>query len=178
MANDKITALLQAGLAKKLSRIAYYRQVLQSPRSSFNNSITRDLAAEVLETLVTYVLKDPQLYSRLRADLLADNMRKEALDNLKAKAERHGYPFEIVMEVYNRGLNQDGPDHLSAENRAFNRVNAFLAGGKVDRDLAEMELSVGAREQGTDTIVNSYLDDTPGQKPSKTLQTIRKLIKK
>jgi hypothetical protein len=178
MAQDgKITALLQAGLAKNISRIAYYRQVLTNPRSSFNNSYTRDLAAEVLETLVKYVLKDPQLYSRLRVDLLADNMRREALDNLKAKADKHGYPLEIIMEVYNRGLNQDCPSHLTPENVAFNRVNSFLAGADIDRDLTEMEMMSSRRMTGSPELLKNYRNDTPGQ-GSKTLKTIRKLIKK
>lgn len=112
---DRITQLLQSGLIKDQRRIAYYRAILQNPRSAFNNGIYRDLAGELLDTLTNYVLNDTQIYNRLRQDLIAN------------------------------------------------------------RRLQEMRQDASDREQGTDSALQNYIEDTPGQ--SKIIKTIKKVVK-
>lgn len=169
---------MQSGLAKDLRRLAYYRAILQNPRSSFNNSVYRDLAGELLDSLTNYVINDAQIFNRLRQDLIADRkVKREELDNLMEKAEATGIEADVVLEVYRRGLSQDFPMHLTAEQRAFNRVNSYLAKGGAyyeDADLRECD-DPSSREEGTDSIVNCYKTATPGQG---ALKTIRKVVKK
>ncbi len=72
---DKITQLLQSGLARDQSKIAYYRQVMQDPSSGFTNQIYRHYATDVFNTMLSYMLNDPILYNRFRQNLLQDNPR-------------------------------------------------------------------------------------------------------
>jgi len=57
------------------------------------------------------------------------------IQSLQKKANDSGYDFNVILEVYRRGLEQDG-----LEKTAFGRVNSFIAEGKayeMDRDLVE-----------------------------------------
>lgn len=80
---DKINQLLQAGLAKNLKRIDYYRVVMMNPRSSLNTTVYRNLAADILDTLVDQVLNDSVLYNRLRQNLLVKNRKAGQSTNVK-----------------------------------------------------------------------------------------------
>jgi len=64
---------------------------------------------------------------------------------IEEKAERFGYPTEVLQEVYNRGIKSfehSGKTHLDENQWAWARVNSFIAGGaaaKKDADLIEAE---------------------------------------
>jgi hypothetical protein len=74
---DKIQQLLQDGLAKDQTKIAYYRVVIEDPRMGFNNTIYRQYAADVFNTMINYILNDPVMYNRFRQDLIQDNRNYE-----------------------------------------------------------------------------------------------------
>jgi len=85
----------------------------------------------------------------------------EEYSNLRNKAIRHEVPFDIVLEVYNRGLESyDGERFKTPQQVAFSRVNTFLANGDTDADLQEKVL-----EYGTDDSRIYYARATPGQNP-------------
>lgn len=119
---SQITQLLQAGLGKDDNKLAMYRVVLQDPRGSLNNMQYRELAVEVLETLLDYTFNDYSIFTRLRQDLISDNRYKQ---------------------------------------RAFESIE-------------EMEVCPLNRQIGTDSLVNSYRSDTPGQ----ILKIIKKIVRK
>ena len=85
----------------------------------------------------------------------------EEYSNLRNKALRHEVPFEIVLEVYNRGLESYEDERFKTPQQvAFSRVNTFLANGDTDADLQEKVL-----EYGTDDSRIYYARATPGQNP-------------
>jgi len=85
----------------------------------------------------------------------------EEYSNLRNKAIRHEVPFDIVLEVYNRGLESYEDERFKTPQQvAFSRVNTFLANGDTDADLQEKVL-----EYGTDDSRIYYARATPGQNP-------------
>lgn len=175
---NQIDQLLKDGLCPDIQKINWYRQVLQNPQGSFNNTIYRNIAGEVFDKLLNYVLNDSILFNRLRQDLLADHLNKRAFENIQRKAIENGIQFDVLLEVYNRGLQQDEPVHLTQEQRAFNRVNSFVSHGRAwyeDYDLVEMQLNPDKRLEATKSLSDTYKDDTPGER--KTLSTIRRARK-
>jgi hypothetical protein len=61
---------------------------------------------------------------------------------LMRKADHSNIPYDVILEVYNRGFSDWKPhQNLTREQYAFNRVNSFIAGGKsrteLDTDLME-----------------------------------------
>ena len=78
---------------------------------------------------------------------------------LEAKASQHNIPEEVLEMVFIRGLYEGDKD------KAFNRVNSFIALGeakKVDADL-EQDSKPSDRLEGSDSLVKVYKKETPGQ---------------
>jgi len=85
----------------------------------------------------------------------------EEYSSLVKKAERANMPFDIVLEVYNRGLDSyENQRFKTPQQLGFARVNSFIADGSVDEDLQEKVL-----EYGTDDAFIAYARATPGQNP-------------
>ena len=65
---------------------------------------------------------------------------EQDLHSLFLKSEKGEHPFEVILEVFVRGIEDwDGGSNSPAQ-YAFNRVNSFIAGGKayeMDKDLVE-----------------------------------------
>jgi hypothetical protein len=70
----------------------------------------------------------------------ASSVTEQDLQSLYLKATKGEYPFETILEVFVRGIEDwDGGSNSPAQ-YAFNRVNSFVAGGKayeMDYDLVE-----------------------------------------
>ena len=109
---------------------------------------------------------------------------------LKQKAEKYGISFEIISEVYARGIDSwdaEMNDTFTPQQWAFARVNSFVARGNgswntADKDLAEKvminEKFSNSMEWGTDSLRAKYAKDTPGQQDSKPAESYKKnLIK-
>src|ERR1700722_6539653 len=126
-----INQLLQLGLIDDIKKLPYGRIIMKDPDQGVKSMVYRDLAIEIFNKLIDYCLNDSVMYNRLRQLLSQDHkgrsMSKESFDNLVAKAEKSNVELLTVIEVYNEGYKQDYPVHLTREQRAFNKVNAYLA---------------------------------------------------
>jgi hypothetical protein len=124
----------------------YYRQAIMDPARANMNPNLRKYVSEVAEQLLDIVWGDTQMKNRLRTILQDKYMRQTDVDNrqrglprkvesaLFDKAHAHNIDPEIIFEVFERGLD----DSNGNIEKAFNRVNSFLAGGrarKIDEDL-------------------------------------------
>jgi len=161
-AMDKINFLITNGLGSDVSRLSYYRQIIQDPQKAIQNVVFRKYAAELLNNLLGYVFSDSVMYNRLRQLLLSSGkhmsrMKPSAFESIMHKAMKNDVDLEVLIEVYERGYEDENrPSWLSKEQHAFNRVNSFVEGGaafETDNDLS---------------MVNE----------SKTLTTIKKVVKK
>lgn len=156
------------GLVNNPKDITYGRIVLQDPAQGITSMVYRNLAIQIFNKLTDYCLNDAVMYNRLRQLLSQDSpMKKEAFDNLVEKAEKSGIDLLTVIEVYNEGFEQEYPLHLTKEQKAFNRVNAYIAD--------HVEVDPHKREDGTTELTNLYKSQTPGQS---RLQRIKKALKK
>jgi phosphopantetheine adenylyltransferase len=125
-----------------------------------------------------------------RESYKAWNSLFENKNALNQKAEKYGISFEIISEVYARGIaswDADVNDTFTPQQWAFARVNSFVARGdgswnKSDKDLAEKvminEKFSDSMEWGTDSLADKYAKDTPGQHNGKPAESYKKnLIK-
>jgi phosphopantetheine adenylyltransferase len=125
-----------------------------------------------------------------RESYRAWNSLFENKNALKQKAEKYGISFEIISEVYARGIDSwdaEMNDTFTPQQWAFARVNSFVARGNgswntADKDLAEKvminEKFSDSMEFGTDSLRAKYAKDTPGQQDSKPAESYKKnLIK-
>ena len=63
----------------------------------------------------------------------------EEIIGLRKKADKTGIDYSVLEQVYNRGIESyKHNDRLTEEQWAFGRVNSFIAGGKVDSDLQNL----------------------------------------
>ncbi len=126
---DRINILLQEGLGKNIRQIALYRQVMQNPTSAFTNLVYRPYAIEILENLLNYALNDVPTFNRLRQLLLQEkrHIRPKAYESLENKSEKSGIDIETLIEVYFKGIENEGYDHLTEEQKGFNNVNSYIA---------------------------------------------------
>ena len=183
MANlANIDQLIEAGLAP-IKKLTYARIVLNNPHEGIYSMVYRDLAANIFTKITDYILNDSILFNRLRQLLMQEHgLSSSAFEALLKKATKSNLPLNIVLEIYQRGFKDQAYPNLTPEQKAFNRVNSFIAGGlarKLDADLweAAVELDPDKREWGTTSLTDLYKKGTPGQ-TSNTLKTIRKNIKK
>jgi len=174
----QIDRLVEAGLAP-IKKLPYARIILSDVPTGIKNMVYRELAIRIFSEITKYCLNDQIMFNRLRQLLEQKHpMRTKAFESLISKAESSGIPLDVVIEVYERGMSDTPPSHLSQEQHAFNRINSFIAGGaarELDSDLLEW-LPAKDMEWGSDSLANEYIKDTPGQ--SRTLKTIKKVIKK
>ena len=89
---------------------------MQDPHQGIFSMVYRPIAIEIFNTLLNYCLNDGVMYNRLRQLLTQDHPTStKAFENLVQKAETSGYDLTTILEVYNRGFNQEGPSHLTSE---------------------------------------------------------------
>lgn len=147
----KIDYLIRNGLGNQ-DHLTYYRQAMADPKKAIANPNLRKYVAELLDEVLNIIFNDTQTYNRVRTLLQKDRKIEDALI---VKAYKSGFDFEILKEVFNRGL-EEGNDET-----AFNRVNSFIAGGKARKMDADLLDSPGG--VGTDEVTKKYADMTPGQ---------------
>ena len=107
---------------------------------------------------------------------------ESSIEGLVKKSEKSGISLDSLIEVFARGyIDHINEDEDAKKNSAFNRVNAFIAGGETgDDDLREhpncgtpdccggcdtsdLNEVGGAGDLGTDKLRMRYSKDTPGQ---------------
>jgi hypothetical protein len=95
----------------------------------------------------------------------------EEIKSLYNKSEKSGISYDVLKEVYRRGLASPKKGMMTQEQWAFARVNSFITRKgnswlNEDKDLAEkvtLNKMFEALEWGTDAMRKSYAADTPGQ---------------
>lgn len=81
-------------------------------------------------------------YLGKKKHLSEDSISLREKVGLISKSQRSGIDYQVIQEIYVRGLNEWDHSRLSREEYAFNRVNSFIAGGKareLDKDLLDDE---------------------------------------
>jgi hypothetical protein len=159
---SQIDYLIRLGLGD-MDRLTYYRQVFTNPQKANQTPYLRKYVAETLDLVLDIIFSDAQTYNRVRTKLQA-NLPQGGVragitkieDALVVKAYKSGIEYDILKEVYARGL----PD---GQESAFNRVNSFIAGGKARRMDADLMEPKPPGEVGTDELTKRYADMTPGQ---------------
>jgi hypothetical protein len=112
--------------------------------------------SDIIESILSLDKKDLSIEE---LDALGDFF--EEYGSLKKKSESSNIPFDIVLEVYDRGMGDELVSEGNTQKQhAFARVNSFIADGNTDPDLQEKVL-----EFGTDDARIAYANDTPGQNP-------------
>ena len=128
--NTKLDLLLRLGLADTDELQKYRRALRSSKKQALQSPEMRKKLADLLDKLIDIVTGDPSTYSRVRYKV----QTQEAIALLK-KAEKSGVDVNVLAEVFMREIVESDD-----ANRAFNRVNSFIAGGKaadMDKDLSE-----------------------------------------
>jgi hypothetical protein len=130
---SQINYLINHGIiGDDLKHISGYRQAMSDPKHAVTNPTTRAYVADVLDNVLDMIFGDSMLYNRVRF-LLQKKHGIKVEEAIRAKAEKSGFDMDTLMNVYIRGL-----DEQNNQEKAFNRVNSFIAGGnarKLDCDL-------------------------------------------
>lgn len=136
--------------------LSFYRQAIMDPSKAVMNPNLRKYVGEVSEQILDIIWGDAQMKNRLRTILQNKYMRQTDVDNrerglprrvenaLVDKAHRNGIDVDVIMEVFERGLDDSDGDI----EKAFNRVNSFIAGGRarrMDEDLAFTKIKKALR---------------------------------
>ena len=92
---------------------------------------------ETDEALVSFI---EQVTNDIQNSIVLDEAKR--LHALREKSEKTGISYDVLLEVYQRGLNSyQESESITAEQWAFARVNSFISGGKntieEDADLYE-----------------------------------------
>ena len=130
--NPKLDLLLRLGLVD-IDELQKYRRALRSSKKqALQSPEMRKKLADLLDKLLDYTVGDTQTYSRIRYRV--QKASSESVD-LSKKAEKSGIDVDILNAVFQREIVE-----TNDINRAFDRVNSFIAGGKaaeMDKDLSE-----------------------------------------
>jgi hypothetical protein len=165
--SSKVDYILKAGLASDKSKLNYYRRVVQNPKRFPQEPILRPYGGELLDTLLTLVFTDAQMWNRLKTLLtrrrqnvsgLREEVSDSGLRSLIEKSLEHELPLETILEVYSRGA------EIGGEREGFGRVNSFLAGGKAARLDEDLIVEAGPRME-------------PVRNKSNTLATVKRVLK-
>lgn len=130
--DPKLDLLMRLGLVDVDELQKYRRALRSSKKQALQSPEMRKKLADLLDKLLDYTVGDTQTFSRIRYRV--QKARSESVD-LSKKAEKSGIDVDILNAVFTREIVESNDI-----NRAFNRVNSFIAGGKaatIDSDLAE-----------------------------------------
>ena len=130
--DPKLDLLMRLGLVDTDELQKYRRALRSSKKQALQSPEMRKKLADLLDKLLDYTVGDTQTYSRIRYRV--QKARSESVD-LSKKAEKSGIDVAILNTVFQREIVE-----TNDINRAFDRVNSFIAGGKaaeMDKDLSE-----------------------------------------
>ena len=144
--NPKLDLLLRLGLADPKQLQTYRRALRSSEKQALSSPQLRTKLADLLDKLIDMITKDPSAYARIRQDVIkgkkeAQKIKEEVLRALHKKAEKNDLPFEVIREVYIRGLvdyEMTPRENITEQQWAFARVNSFVSNGaaaSLDEDL-------------------------------------------
>jgi len=168
--NPKLDLLMRLGLVGTDELQKYRRALRSSKKQALQSPEMRNKLADLLDKLLDLTTGDTQTFSRIRYNV--QKARSESVD-LSKKAEKSGIDVDILNAVFTREIVESNDI-----NRAFNRVNSFIAGGKaatIDSDLAEGKWPYPKDIKGPATDDDRYLGSLDRKR--KARKDIRKFIK-
>jgi nicotinic acid mononucleotide adenylyltransferase len=185
---SRFNQLLRFGLVPT-KYIPITQRAFKDLKNAAPNPELRKHILSVTDKVLEYIMNDELLYRRMLLLLHDDFLFKEdQRDALLTKAQKNGFAYVTLLEVYMRGL-VSSPIYgdKTAQQYAFDRVNSFVSGGAsqktMDSDIWEShiqnalnttmysimdvrsfkEISESPGEWGTKDLADRYCKDTPGQ---------------
>jgi len=137
----------------------------------------RNKVFQTTDKLFDFVLDDNILYQRLlmllhKNQIYGDNNmtneESKIIKKLQEKSDTSGISYDVLVEVFVRGLksweNGDCSSEMDANQWSFSRVNSFISGGRsrqmVDSDLWEIHESANAEfDEFVDIDLDSAFDE-------------------
>lgn len=158
---SKIDRLVRAGLSPSRDQDFLYKKAIEDVLSGTSSSQYDNLyypkIISSLKSILKIVLSDQRIFDSVFADMLSkkSRVRLEDVEALRLKSTKSGIELETLVEVFRRGLEENGKKIPRLEN-AYNRVNSFVAGGKareIDADVATKSI----KESTTTSIIQKIL---------------------
>lgn len=160
---ENLNKLLKLGLADEDS-LNQYIKAMDDPENSVKFSKYREKVLNVLDKLVDLVTMHSGIHTKVQQELLTKKNKTKLKEqkSLQLKSQKSGLDFDLLSEVYSRGLDawHPGIKH-TPQQYAFARVNSFIAGGK-------------AREMDADLLDEAKRPVPMSQKPSNVLGRLAK----
>lgn len=184
----RFNQMLRFGLVP-VKYIPITQRAFKDIKQSAPNPELRKHIFSVTDKILEYIMNDELMYRRML--LLIHNkslMIEDHRDSLLSKAQKHGFEYGTLLEVFLRGL-VCSPIHgeKTPHQYAFDRVNSFISGGAsqktMDSDIWEShiqntlntttdrstdvksfkEISESPGEWGTKELADRYCKEVPGQ---------------
>lgn len=101
---------------------------------------------------------------------IQNKITNQVVESLQKKSDKSGIEFEVLSEVFKRGLSAWNPyicKNATQEQWAFARVNSFISGGKaveLDSDLAEGSFKTKETSEKQSTDPNNPMSRLDGTK--------------
>ena len=133
--NQKMDVLLRLGLVDTTELQGYRRALRSSKQFALQSPQLRKNLADLLDKLIDLTTQDPATYSRVRYNVVNKELDSQPNPDLRKKAKKSGVSEDVLNTVFAREMAES-----NNVNRAYGRVNSFIAGGfaaKLDEDLAE-----------------------------------------
>jgi len=153
LTDGAIDLLLRLGL-DDVQYAVVNRRIIKNPEIAINDSFLRKKLFDLFVKFRRFVVADNYIFTR--AQTWIRNHRgtyreEKSIEALRKKARYYGVPFDVVLEVFDRGCSAGGNVATRSDAgddvvKAFARVNSFLEGGaarELDRDLLESRRSFG-----------------------------------
>tara|TARA_R110002167_G_scaffold14241_4_gene58146 strand:- start:2683 stop:4809 length:2127 start_codon:yes stop_codon:yes gene_type:complete len=167
--------------AQKAAMVAVRKKVAGDRGINYNNLSPNDkiavdklvakkkgLVAKIAKKLLPIVRKKEQARLKaLHSKTEGFDISEEAEISLRNKASKSNISYEIIKEVYDRGLLYwEEDDSMNEQQYAFARVNSFISGGKsvvLDADLIDESLkdacwpdyeAIGTKKKNGKTVPN------------------------
>jgi phosphopantetheine adenylyltransferase len=198
----RFNQMLRFGLVP-VKNIPITQRAFKDIKQAAPNPELRKHIFSVTDKILEYIMNDDLMYSRMLILIHRNSLMKEDhRDSLLNKAQKHGFEYGTLLEVFLRGM-MCSPIHgeKTPQQYAFDRVNSFISrgasqktmdsdiweahiqnklnnttGGSVDvksfKEVSENKNSPG--EWGTKEMADRYCKEVPGQ-PDDTAQ-IRSLV--
>jgi hypothetical protein len=163
--NQKMDVLLRLGLVDT-SELQNYRSALRSSQKyALQSPALRKNLANLLDKLIDLTTQDPATYSRVRYNVVNKELDSQPNPDLRKKAKKSGVSEDVLNTVFAREMAESNDI-----NRAFNRVNSFIAGGfaaKLDEDLSEDcwkgYKAIGVKKKNGKTVPNCVPEESDVQ---------------
>jgi len=154
--NQKMDVLLRLGLVDTTELQGYRRALRSSKQFALQSPQLRKNLADLLDKLIDLTTQDPATYSRVRYNVVNKELDSQPNPDLRKKAKKSGVSEGVLNQVFAREMAESNDI-----NRAFNRVNSFIAGGfaaKLDEDLQERAVDAKGYKSSTGGLTQKGRD--------------------